>query len=662
MKSIKTKLVVYFSILILVISAVFGFISLDTASDAVVEEAEKGLEQLAFEGARLTQSRIETQSRTLETIGGIPDILSMDWEVQQPILETQLQRTNFLALAVVTPDGTAYYSDGTTAQLGDRSYVKKAFGGEANVSDLIVSSVTNDIVLMYAAPIERDGNVVGVLIGRRDGNALSNITDDMAFGEKGYAYMINDLGTVVAHPNRERVISQWNPIEEAKNDDSLKVVAEHMSKVLEEKRGINTYHFEGNSLYSAYAPIEGSNWIIVTVANEGEVLSAIPGLKNRVLLTSLIILAFGILASYFIGNSIAKPIISTVAYAKKIAELDITDNVNEEFKKREDEIGSLALAFQLITENLREFIKQVAEASEQVSSSSEELTATSQQSSMAAEEVARAIEEIAKSATEQAKDTEQGVAKTDELSKIIEENLKDMDYITKAMKQLTTLKDEGVEIIKELTIKTSNSNGAIQTIYESTKETNESAARIGAASRIIENISEQTNLLALNAAIEAARAGEAGKGFAVVADEIRDLAEQSTRSVKEIDEMLNKLQGNSRSAVDIMQNVLGIITEQVESVDLTEIKFRGISDEVEAVKAIVNRSVVSVESMDKAKNELAGIMQNLAAVAQENAAGTEEASASVEEQTASMVEISSSSEALAQLAMDMQKIITKFKY
>lgn len=662
MNSIKTKLIISFSILILIVAATLGFIIMKTVSSIIVSEAEETLELLVEEGRKLVESRVETQIELSEMIAAREELHTMDWTIQQPILINEVEKSDFLSMAIVYPDGTTYDHTGIVINLGDRDYVKSAFNGQPDISEISVARGTDELSMMYAVPMKKDGEVIGVLVTRASADFLSTATDDMGYGNTGYAYLINSKGVTIAHPNREMVLEQFNPIEAVKVDESYRPVAQLFEKILKDKKGISNYFFEGKDLYCAYTPIENTDWILVITANEEEVLDSLPILQRNIILPSLIILLVGILLAYIIGNATSRPIVSLAKYAEIIADLNVKEDVPDKLIKRKDEIGSLAKTFKVVTDNLREFIIKISATSEQLASSSEELSAVSNQSTASVDEVARAIEEISNGVNEQAKDTENGVIKTEELNKVLEEELKGMQTIDSIMERLILLKDEGVNIINDLINKTNQSDEAIQTIYTSTIETNESSKRIGEVSSLIESIAKQTNLLALNSAIEAARAGEAGKGFAVVAGEIRSLAEQSTNAVHEINSMLQKLQEKSQNAVLIMQDVLTVIKDQVESVHATGDKFTSIAEEVEGVKSIMNKAMYIVGEMDKQKNELSAIMQNLAAIAQENAASSEEVASSVKEQTMAMAEINKATNALAQLAEELQESISKFKY
>lgn len=660
-RSIKTKLILLFSAIILLSSITIGLVSSKMATKALAEELEETLTQQAVEGAKLTQSRIETQMKTLATIALIQEIQDMNWEALQPILQTYKDKTDFTEIGIVDPKGLVKYSTGITEQLENITYIDKAFQGRSSVSDLIVSNVTNNVVMMLAVPIYKDGSVVGVILGRATGSALSKIIDNIGHGQDGYAYIINGSGTIVAHPDMIKVYAQFNPINSSVNDESLRSIATLFEKILSEKEGFDNYNYDGMNLEAGYAPIEDTEWTMVVVANQEESLLPI-GLLNKMIVIAVgLALIISIIFTYIIGNSISKPIVESVKYSKKIAELDITEDVPEGLKKRQDETGDLSRAFQDIIDNLRSIIQEVNQSSEQVAAASEELTATSQQSAIVSEEVTKTVEEIAKGAHDQALSTEEGSSKAISLGEAIEKNHVYTEELTTASKKVTSVVDEGLEEIESLYKITEENVVATKEIQEVILKTHDSSNKIGEASRVIASIAKQTNLLALNAAIEAARAGEAGRGFAVVADEVRKLAEQSSLSSDSIDKIVSELQLNAKDAVKTMERVTDIGIEQTQKVANSKEKYLSIGQAMEDEKQSVIQLYKTGREMESMKNEILDTLQNLTAIAEENSAATQEASASMEEQAASIEQIAGASEGLSTLAQNLHQIINRFK-
>lgn len=384
-------------------------------------------------------------------------------------------------------------------------------------------------------------------------------------------------------------------------------------------------------------------------------------IRTVLLIFTSVAFILSILLGIVIANMVARPLKIATNLAQEMAAFNLYHNIDASLLKRKDELGLLSKAIWETVTNLRGLIEKVSESSLEVNSASQRLLSTSQQSVIASEEVARTIEEIARSATQQAKETDFGSTMTNELGTIIDQELDNMTKITQVVNTMVEVKADGERVINLLTEKTQKNSLAALEVRKRIMETNDSTGRINEVSKVIKDISDQTNLLALNAAIEAARAGEAGKGFAVVADEIRKLSEQTTNSIREIDEVVKELHQKAFTSVKVMEEVASIGKEQEQCVDETQLKFTQIANVMEEVREIVQDSVTSVQAMAGKKNEIIDIIQNLAAIAEENAAGTQQAAASTEEQTASMEEIADASEKMSILAVELDELIARFK-
>jgi methyl-accepting chemotaxis protein len=665
-KSIKWKLIGMTAMMLIVVCVSLGGIAIVMSSKTLNDNTSSNIENKAVDAASLVAMSVEKELVVLNQIAGrtrISDPANSIADRSKALLE-DLKRNGYMRLAFVDSKGMAYYSDGTTKDLSDRPYVMTALEGNSNVSDTIISKVDGSIVTAYAVPVYSKDKIIGALVAIRPGEYLSNIIQDINIGGTSYAFIINNKGVVQAHPNLELVKSQYNIFEEAKKDPRASALAEITALMIEGKSGHGEYWFKDVVKYSGYAPIKGTTWSVTVTIPKSEVMAPVASLRLFLVTVTLVLILLGLITTWFIGNQISAPIIAMTKVLKNLGQLDFrmdSEDTSLKYQERTDEIGIMIKSVREMRDNVAHFVIKTSESTEQLAATSEELTATSHQSATAAFEVAQTITEIARGASDQAESTTNGAEKLMVLGRIIEEDQINIQQLSEGSISVSTSIREGLKIVENLELKTIENGKASSIVYESIMKTNESTAKIGEASMLIASIADQTNLLALNAAIEAARAGEHGRGFAVVADEIRKLAEQSTRSTKDIDAIISMLKADASRAVVKMMEAGAIVKEQEASVDQTREKFYEIASAMEKAEQMVNHIEKASGIIDDQKNQVQDVIQTLSAVAEENAASTEQASAAIEEQTASLEDISHASENLSELAVSLRQLIAQFR-
>jgi len=518
------------------------------------------------------------------------------------------------------------------------------------------ADVGSGSIVVSAITAMRDsaGNAFGFLAADVSLATIPSVMEEFKIGEKGTNFLIGRDGALIYAEDQELLDNEINIYD-------IPSLAEFGKAVLEGNTDISDTVYNGTDYIVAYQPLEINGWGIVQLVDHDEAFENL----NQFTRVVVLIFVFGaLLLTTFIFVSIKmtiKPIAEATAFAKLLGQGDFTQNVSEIHVKREDEIGQLAKAFKEMNSNFRELVSEIIESSNHVATSSDQLNITADEVAHSSNDMAKTIEEIAIGATDQALNTEQGAFKTSELGELIEANKVHMESLNVASSNIVTMVSDGLDIVSGLTHKTKETNKAAQEIFNVIQKTDQSTSKIGEASNVIASIAQQTNLLALNAAIEAARAGDAGKGFAVVADEIRKLAEQSTRSTTEIDDIVQELTDSSSLAVDTINKVNSIIKEQVESVKETETKYLEISKAVDISVGAIDNLNISENNMESKKADILDTIQNLSAIAEENAASTEEASASVTEQNTSMSQIVEASKTLSSLAEELNSSVKKFK-
>ncbi|MFJ7668330.1 protoglobin domain-containing protein [Lysinibacillus sp. NPDC097195] len=194
------------------------------------------------------------------------------------------------------------------------------------------------------------------------------------------------------------------------------------------------------------------------------------------------------------------------------------------------------------------------------------------------------------------------------IAQIIEKNVETVHLIN----QDANIGNQQVIRLEEEMRQISNSTEEMGALIGNLKQ---SSDRIIDIVLLVKGIADQTNLLALNASIEAARAGEHGKGFAVVAQEVRNLAEQSKKSVEEITQLVQTSTSLTMRAVDMIDCIEERVADGVGAALETQTKFQDILQAIVKNEQLIVQVEADVKNLEKVISSIGNETRTVASTA-----------------------------------------------
>jgi methyl-accepting chemotaxis protein len=313
----------------------------------------------------------------------------------------------------------------------------------------------------------------------------------------------------------------------------------------------------------------------------------------------------------------------------------------------------------LMAKRLEETLSVIEKNTQQLDDSVAKAYKHMQSIEMVSGQTTQVVDKIADGVSKEAESTSDIAGKAAVATAVVKEtkeiSLRAMNY-SGEMKDIIRKNSEGID---EMLQNMQTVENAVGTAMGTVVDLQTSMEQINQFMSNITAIARQTNLLALNAAIEAARAGDAGKGFAVVAEEVRDLAEMSSTTVKEVLLVVDKLTEAAIQTYDKVLDGKEAVTAGTEKI--VEVKER--FDVLEENSMYINNEITEQDiKITEINNTFASILlelENISSLSADHAASTEEILASMEEQNQSIRITNEEMSAMSELSENLRNQLKK---
>src|SRR5471032_1569846 len=376
-------------------------------------------------------------------------------------------------------------------------------------------------------------------------------------------------------PTRKAYISSRDEIVTLKKDGQL----EQADQVLQQK-----FIPAGNAYVDELRKLQDLQRASID-QRAGEIDGIYASSRNSLVSVGVVVFALGALAAWWLTVGITRPLGRAVKIARTVADSDLSSDI--EVVSR-DETGQLLQALKDMNDSLAGVVGRVRSGTELIATATNEIASGNMDLSSRTEQQASSLEETASS--------------MEELTATVRQNADNARQANQLAGAASSVAQRGGAVVAQ--------------VVDTMDAINASARKIVDIIAVIDGIAFQTNILALNAAVEAARAGEQGRGFAVVASEVRNLAQRSATTAREVKALIDESVANVTVGNKLVAQAGGTMQNIVGSIDDLSRIVRQIASTSTQQAGGIEQVNQAIAAMDDVTQQNAALVEQTAAAAQ----------------------------------------------
>lgn len=447
--------------------------------------------------------------------------------------------------------------------------ILKSNNNRASFDDQLQKSVAdNKWSLAALSGVFYNGEHIGNVYIIMDWEDLSVRLQNLKLPERTRIFAVDDDRNIVLDTRNELNTKANEAYEQIITSNKLSGYMTYISSVSRDSRT------------AVYTRIDNVPWYLIMAMDDKIIYQANnDSIKISIVICILSIIFINIFAFLYIKR-VTYPLKDLMIHATNISNGNIKENNRVTYRK--DEFGELERVFDLMSRRLSEVVSNVNKASDEIIEAAENMMESSNELS----------------------------ERTDSQSSSLEETAASIEEMVSSIKISAEKSVAGKNMMSESIVFIENAANIISKTASNVEEVYHSSEKIKDITKIIEDIAFQTNILALNASVEAARAGEQGKGFAVVASEVRNLAQTTQASVKDITDLVDNTTQKVAVATETAKESQKIFIDLQKKVSETSELMETITSNALEQESGTNQISIEVNNMESATAQNAALAEN----------------------------------------------------